>query len=181
MEVGHQELAAERLHEAKAGDGRAFDELLAPVLGPAFRLAITMLKDRAAAEDAVQEAAFRAWRKLDQLRPGADLLPWFLAIVANECRSARRSGWWRVIRSWEVTPSALPDPSDAAVADRLDLDAALDRLPKQHLLALTLYYHLDLPIDEVARVLRCSRGAARVRIHRALRALRLRIVIEVDG
>jgi hypothetical protein len=38
--------AAERLHRAKAGDGRAFGELLAPHLDPAFRLALTMLKDK---------------------------------------------------------------------------------------------------------------------------------------
>jgi RNA polymerase sigma-70 factor (ECF subfamily) len=181
MEVGQRVPAADPLREAKAGDAGAFEALLAPVLDTAFRLAITMLNDRAAAEDAVQEAALRAWRKLGQLRPGADPRPWFLTIVANECRSTRRSGWWRVVRSGEALPGPLPDPSYGAVTDRVDLDAALDRLPKQHLLALTLYYHLDLPIDEVARVLGCSRGAARVRIHRALRALRPGFVMEGDA
>jgi len=46
------------------------------------------------------------------------------------------------------------------------------------LLALSLYYHLDLPIEEVARVLGCSTGAARQRIHRALEALRPALAIE---
>ena len=50
---------ADLLRRAVAGDGRAFDELLAPVLDPAFRLAMTMLNDRSAAEDAVQEAALK--------------------------------------------------------------------------------------------------------------------------
>ena len=50
---------ASSLERAKAGDGRAFEELLAPVLDPAFRLAMTMLKDRTAAEDVVQDAAFK--------------------------------------------------------------------------------------------------------------------------
>ena len=59
-----------------------------------------------------------------------------------------------------------------------DLDAALDALPRRHLLALSLYYHLDLPIEEVARVLGCSTGAARQRIHRALEALRPALAIE---
>jgi DNA-directed RNA polymerase specialized sigma24 family protein len=49
------------------------------------------------------------------------------------------------------------------------------------LLALTLYYHLDLPIDEVARVLGCSAGGARQRVHRALVALRPGIAVEVDA
>ena len=173
-------LAADRFRRAIAGDGSAFAELLAPVLDPGFRLAMTMLKDRSAAEDAVQEAALKSWRKLDRFRYGADLRPWFLAIVANECRTVRRSRWWHVLR---FDDAALPEPaaaSERAWADRIDLDEALDRLPKHHLLALTLYYQLDLPIEEVARVLGCSTGAAKQRVHRALVAVRPGMAMEVD-
>ena len=141
---------------------------------------MTMLKDRNAAEDAVQEAALKSWRKLDRFRYGADLKPWFLAIVANECRTARRSRWWQVIRSDDVEPLGQASVSEGGWADSIDLNAALDRLPKHHLLTLTLYYHLDLPIEEVASVLGCSTGAARQRIHRALAALRPVMVLEVD-
>ena len=179
--MSEEPLAADRLRRARAGDGPAFAELLAPALDPAFRLAMTMLKDRSAAEDAVQEAALKSWRKLDRFRHGADIRPWFLAIVANECRSARRSRWWHVIG---LDDAGAPEPeiaAEGAWADRIDLDSALDRLPKHHLLTLTLYYHLDLPIEEVAKVLECSIGGARQRIHRALVALRIGMVLEVDG
>jgi RNA polymerase sigma-70 factor (ECF subfamily) len=169
---------AQQLARARAGDGRAFEELLAPLVDPAFRLAMTMLKDRAAAEDAVQEAALKAWRNLDRFRAERSIRPWFLAIVANECRSVRRGRWWGVQRLAEV---ALGAAREDRWADRIDLDAALDRLPPHHLEVLSLYYHLDLPIDEVARVLGCSEGAARQRIHRALAALRPGMTLEVDG
>ena len=46
---------------------------------------------------------------------------------------------------WSDRREARPD-------ELLDLAAGLERLPYRHLLALSLYYHLDLPIDEVARV-----------------------------
>ena len=166
------------LRRALAGDGDAFGELLGPVLDPAFRLAMTMLKDRTAAEDAVQEAAFKAWRRLDRFRAGSELRPWFLAFVANECRTTRRSRWWQVMRANVAAVAAAPAQRDWA--ERVDLDAALDQLPKHHLLALTLYYHLDLPIEEVARVLGCSTGAARVRVHRALAALRPGLTAEAN-
>jgi RNA polymerase sigma-70 factor, ECF subfamily len=169
---------ARDIEAAKAGDGQAFGRLLAPVLDPAFRLAMTMLKDRAAAEDAVQEAALKAWRRLSGFRTDAPLRPWFLAIVANECRSTRRRRWWHVLRLSEVAHDSTPPDR---WAERMDLDAALDRLPREHLLALTLYYHLDLPIEEVARVFGCSENAARQRIHRALSALRPGLVLEVNG
>ena len=170
----------ERLERAKAGDGRAFGELLAPALDSAFRLAMTMLNDRGAAEDAVQEAALKAWRNLAGFRPGNDLRPWFLAIVANECRTARRGQWWGVMRLPDLARVRGQAAPDQGWADRLDLDAALDRLPRHHLLALTLYFHLDLPIEEVARVLGCSSGGARQRVHRALAALRPAMSMEVD-
>jgi RNA polymerase sigma-70 factor, ECF subfamily len=162
------------LVRAKGGDSQAFEELLTPVLEVGFRLAMTMLNDRGIAEDAVQEAALKAWRNLGRLRAESPLRPWFLTVVANECRSMRRARWWRVVR----LPGLLA-PTGAADAEiRLDLAAALDRLPSRHLLPLSLYYHLDLPIAEVARVLGCSEGAARVRIHRSLALLRPAMKLE---
>ena len=154
-----------------------FGELLERVLDPAFRLAMTMLNDRTAAEDAVQEAALKAWRHRARFRPDSELRPWFLTIVANECRSARRTRWWRVLPFPGVARERRPDRID----ERIDLNAALDRLPRRHLLAVTLYYHLDLPIEEVARVLGCSENAARQRIHRALVELRPSMALEVDA
>jgi RNA polymerase sigma-70 factor (ECF subfamily) len=125
----------------------------------------------------VQEAAVKAWRNLAKFRPGAEMRPWFLAIVANECRTARRSRWWKVLRVPDVVAPRRPD----RLEERFDLDAALDRLAPQHLLVLSLYYHLDLSIDEVANVLGCSEGAARQRLHRALVALRPSMLAEADA
>lgn len=162
---------------AKAGDSRAFEALLDPVLEPAFRLAMVMLRDRPAAEDALQEAALKAWRHLGRFRPDTEFRPWFLAIVANECRSARRS-------RRPLLPLDLLLPRAVAAPDaegRIDLAAGLERLHRRHLLPLTLYYHLDLPIAEVARSLGCSENAARVRIHRALRALHPLLALQPDG
>lgn len=82
------------VQEAKSGDTTAFEILLDPLLESGYRLACGMLHDHYAAEDAVQEAALKAWRKLRQLRDGTEMRPWFLGIVANECRSTRRSRWW---------------------------------------------------------------------------------------
>ena len=153
-----------------------FADVLETVLDPAFRLAMTMLNDRTAAEDAVQEAALKAWRGWARFRPGAEMRPWFLSIVANECRSARRARWWRVVRFPELRAAPRADRLD----ERLDLDTALGRLAPHHLLALSLYYHLDLPIEEVARVLGCSENAARQRLHRALNALRPAMALKAD-
>ncbi len=169
------------LSRAKAGDRLAFDELLLPLLEPGFGLAMTMLKDRGEAEDAVQEAALTMWRKLGRFRIGANPRPWFLAIVANRCRTARRSRWWNVLRLNDLAWIRREETLEDRLNDRIDLNAALEQLPRHQLVALTLYYHLDLPIEEVAEVLGCSPIAARQRIHRAISAIRPGMTLEVDG
>ena len=68
---------------AGAASAGSFDELLGPLLEPAYLLAAAMLGDRSLAEDAVQEASLKAWRKIDSVRDPGALRSWFLSIVAN--------------------------------------------------------------------------------------------------
>ena len=137
---------------------------------PAYRLAYGMLRDRQDAEDAVQDAALKAWRHRQTFREGADLKPWFFAIVANQCRSSRRSRWTRWLRS-----SALiiePDQPKQDVDADLDLRRALSSLGHEDRLVLVLRYYMDLPFEEIAATLGISDQAARSRTHRAVRRLR---------
>jgi RNA polymerase sigma factor (sigma-70 family) len=160
---------------ARAGDPVAFEELLAPLLLPAHKLAFTMLAQREAAEDAVQDASLKAWKAIGTLRAeGGDVRPWFLAIVANQCRSARRR-WWHVRPGSDDIDEAVSPPSQRAerlTAEAIDLRRAVARLSREKRLVLALVYWLDLPFDEVARVLGVSEVAARSRLRRAVLALR---------
>jgi RNA polymerase sigma-70 factor, ECF subfamily len=145
----------------------AFELAIAPLVEPGLRLAYSMLGDRWEAEDAVQESIAKAWRKQRQLREGSPVRPWFLAIVANQCRNMRRTPWFRTLRTADSPrPTAEPD------LDRVDLERAVDRLPPHDRLAIFTYFYLDLPIDEVAAVLGVSPSAARGRIYRACKRLR---------
>jgi RNA polymerase sigma factor (sigma-70 family) len=149
----------------------AFGAQLETVLDAAHRLATVMLRDRSAAEDAVQEAALKAWRKQGQLRGGAEgFRGWFLSIVANECRMARRTRWWNVIRFAE--PPEQAGPVDEVRVTSSDLRDAVLRLDPADRAALFCFFYLDLPMEEVGRVLGVSPSAARSRVYRAARRLR---------
>jgi RNA polymerase sigma-70 factor (ECF subfamily) len=163
--------------QAVGGDTDSFSALIEPLLGPAYRLAAVMLADRSAAEDAVQEASIKAWRKLRQLRGDqGSLRPWFLSIVANECRMTRRKRWWSVLKLAEMPPSsAAGDQRDDASSD---LKSALLRLSPDERLPLVLHFYLDLPLDEVARALGVSPAAAKSRIYRAAHKLRSDLTLE---
>lgn len=145
-----------------------FEAELRPLIPQALRLATGMLVDGAAAEDAVQEAALLAWQRQGNRREGTDLGPWFLGIVANRCREARRGRWLRVLKLAEPRPAASSAPADDA-AQSLDVRRALQNLPHQERLPLVLRFYLDLPMAEVAAVLGCSLEAAKSRVRRALR------------
>src|SRR6266576_2869870 len=95
------------------------------------------------------------------------LRPWFLSIVANECRMSRRTRWWSVIKLADVL-----EPETPAAETYTDLHSALLKLSPDERLPLVLHFYLDLPLDEVARTLRVSTSAAKSRIYRAAKRLR---------
>jgi RNA polymerase sigma-70 factor (ECF subfamily) len=140
------------------------------VLEPGYRLACGMLNDPQAAEDAVQEAAFKAWRKLNQLRERDALRPWFLSIVANECRNVRRSRWRSVLK-WADVESAEVDSEDSALRG-LEVRDALRSLDRRTRLVLVLRWYLDLQLDEIAAITRTSPHAVESRLYRGLEKLR---------
>ena len=150
-------------------DAAGFEAAVRPLLAPALRVAYSMLGDRWEAEDAVQEAVTKAWRKLGQHRGATPFRGWFLAIVVNECRNVRRRRWFRTLRLPSMTRTT-PDPESGI--EHLDLERAFDRLPATDRQALFLYFYLDLPVDEVAAIIGTSPAAAKGRIYRACRRLR---------
>jgi RNA polymerase sigma-70 factor (ECF subfamily) len=158
----------ELVERSLAGDRSAFEELIAPLVEPGYRLACGMLLDRDEAEDAVQEATLKAWLKLASFRTGADPRPWFLTIVANHCRDVRRSRWWSVLRGIDAERQAPAED----LARGVDLRRALAGLPVPDRALLVLHYYLDLPLEEAARVLGVSPAAAKSRLYRVLRRLR---------
>ena len=76
-------------------DDSAFETLLEPLLPNAYELAFAVLRDCAAAEDAVQEGAVREWRSFGRLRDQSKVRQWFLKIILNQCRATMRTRWWR--------------------------------------------------------------------------------------
>jgi RNA polymerase sigma-70 factor (ECF subfamily) len=148
----------------------AFDELVAVHMEAAYRVALAILRDPDEARDAVQDAAFKAWRSFGQLRDGRSARPWFLSIVANQCRSVRRRHWWSVIRLPEIDRTSAEFESASAAGT--DLKQALARLSPDERLPLFLFFYLDLPMEEVAVVLGLSAAGAKTRVYRAARKLR---------
>jgi RNA polymerase sigma-70 factor (ECF subfamily) len=160
---------------AKAGDRGAYERLLAESTRSASRLAYALLQDRSQAEDAMQEAALRAWRRLGNLRENRRFQPWFMGIVANQCREIRRGHWWHIAQLPDSAPGRGVDES--AWLEGEDLRRAIGQLPFDQRAAVLLHFHLDMPLAEVAASLGVSTSGAKKRINRALKRLRPAIAV----
>jgi RNA polymerase sigma-70 factor (ECF subfamily) len=163
---------ADLIERARNGDRGAFDALVGPLIDTAFRLAYGLLHDQGAAEDAVQEAAFKAWRKLGNLRPCTPLRPWFLAIVANQSRTTLRGRWWRVLTLESFDGQLASRTFEDGIVRGADLRRAIRGLSQDHRLAVVLHYYLDLPLEEVAAITGVPVGTVKSRLHRAVAQLR---------
>jgi RNA polymerase sigma-70 factor (ECF subfamily) len=165
----------ETLTHLMAPDGApdaSFDALIWPLVEPAFRLALAMLGDWHEAEDAVQEATVKAWRGAGGLRAPVALRSWYLAIVANQCRSVRRGRWFSLVRVADPSPPPEPGVDVEGLAMTSDLRRALRRLSPEDRSILLLVYGMDLSLAEAAASLGIGLAAAKSRAHRAVARLR---------
>jgi len=170
-------VAGQAANAVRPVNEQAFTDLLVPLVQPGYRLACAMLHDSQLAEDVVQEASLIAWRKIKRLDDRTRARAWFLGIVANECRNARRRRWWRAV-TFGVPPTlSVASGEDKWVSDA-DVRDALRRLSYEDQLVVSLYFYLDMPLDEVATVLGTKVEAARKRLYRAIHRMRPDLAVE---
>jgi RNA polymerase sigma-70 factor (ECF subfamily) len=163
---------------ARLGDIDAFEAMLEPAIPIGHRFACGLLHDASLAEDAVQEASVRAWRKLSHLRPDAPFLPWFLGIIARQCHDQIRGRWWGVVRQPQVdAPNA--EPLEERSVRTAFVRAALRKLATREREVLLLRLYLDLSWSDVAAAAGLTEAGARTRYYRALDRLRPLLGVEV--
>lgn len=121
---------------------------------------------RTDAEEIAQDAFVQALRHWPRIRKYDDPTAWLHQVATRLAISRGRRGQVarRVLRGLGArTEDAMDDSPD----DRLDLDAALARLPVDHRAVLLLHHVQDLSIAEVARTLGIPEGTVKSRLARA--------------
>lgn len=166
----------------KAGNERArrFRDVVLPCLDDAYTLAYFLMRDKADAEDAVQECYRRALRHFDNWR-GPAIKPWLLAIVRNVCyselaRRGRREAPADCERLAEQSfwqePQVLPDSEMVNRQQGAAIRQLVDSLPAQFREVIVLRGFEDMSYREIAEVAGVPLGTVMSRLARA-RALLL--------
>jgi len=136
-----------------------------------IRLAYVILGDQHAAEDVVQEAFCNLFRRWDRLPHTESLEHYVRASVVNACRSVLRRREVRGRRVLYELPAPSAEAAVLGVVERDDLIRAVDLLPRRQRETLVLRYYLDLPDDEIARLMGVNPSTVRSAAHRALNTL----------
>jgi RNA polymerase sigma factor (sigma-70 family) len=168
---------------AQRGNLDAFNALILHYQAQVYNLALHLLHDEAAADDAAQEAFISAYKALAKFR-GGSFRAWLLRIVSNACYDEMRRHKRRPTTSWddfgdmdeEANPHLVDDgPQPEQVTQQRELraflDRALSRLPEDQRMALMLVDQMGFSYQEVAETLRVRLGTVKSRLARARLAM----------
>jgi RNA polymerase sigma-70 factor (ECF subfamily) len=171
---------AELLERCKQGDEMAWNELVQSTHREVYTLCFRILGNADDAADATQDAYLKVWRGLGGFRGDALFSTWLYRVATNAALSKRRSRQRR--RSHESEPadevlaqiasSASVEEAAGARFEVRVLEKALASLPEMYRDAVVLRDVYGLSIGEIARQMKVSETAAKVRVHRGRKRLR---------
>lgn len=166
---------AELVRQARAGDKRAFVAIVSRYQATVCGIALGILGDFAASEDAGQEAFLSAWKRLNDLQDPTRLRAWLGQIARNAALRQLRGR-----RDHEALPEdpavedtqPAPDQSVASGEEAALVRAHLNRLPEKYRVPLVLYYREEQSVRTVAEALGISEDAVKQRLARGRELLR---------
>ena len=141
-----------------------FMEQIDALQGRLYRIALSILRNNADVQDALQETVLKAWEKQHTLRNEAYFATWVTRIAINVCKESLRKNK-RLVLMDEV-------PDTPVTQDGITLQMLLECLPEKLRLPLVLQYAEGMNTAEVAQAMHLTQTAVRSRIHRAKLILR---------
>ena len=145
-------------------DKETFSTLVHEQQRQLYRIAVSYTASSADAEDAMQEALLRAWKRRDTLRNPAYFGTWLNRILINECKTLLRK---RKLPTADLPNLAAPPPDEQAMA----LRTALFALPEKYRVPLVLNLLEGYTLREIAAMLSLPVGTVKTRIARAKQKL----------
>jgi RNA polymerase sigma-70 factor, ECF subfamily len=153
-----------------------FEALCMPFRTDIFRFVYWLCRDRALAEDVVQETLLRAWRSLDSLGDEQAARPWLLTIARRELARVFERKRLPIV---DLDVANEAEPESLAINDQHeveDMRRAILKLDVVHREALVLQVLLGYSTEEIARHLDISVAAVLTRLFRARQVLRQQLL-----
>jgi RNA polymerase sigma-70 factor (ECF subfamily) len=158
---------------AARGDREAFARLYRAHVNRVFTLCARILADDRAAEETTQDVFVRVWEKLPGFRGESAFTTWLHRIAVNVALTRRKAGAVRADR--ETLEGDFDDviaPHAPSVGDRIDLEAAIARLPLGARRIFVLHDVEGFTHEEIGAELGITSGGSKAQLHRARHLLR---------
>jgi len=182
---------ADRIERCRAGDERAYRELVARYSGQVYGLAMRMVRQAEDAEDLTQETFVRVFRALDRYDTSRPFEAWLFTIASRVCIDHIRKRRVRPISLHQADPltgeERLIEPEDPGLKpDELAshaeeehrTQALIDSLPPHYRIVVLLRHQHQRSYEEIAEALELPLGTVKARIHRARALLAQRLESE---
>ena len=167
------------IERLRAGDPRAFEELVRAYQHRVFGVAVRMLGNAAEAEDIAQEVFLRVHRSVREFRGDAKLSTWLYAITSRLCLNRLASAERRHSRAGSEALAEVPDGDSGGGLEREEVETALRQaiaaLPEERRIVVVLRDLEGLSYEEIARALDLEPGTVRSRLHRARMDLKAKL------
>ena len=168
---------ADVIAQVRRGDGNAFTVLVEAYQRPVYNLCYRMLGNAEDAEDASQEAFWRAYQGIGRYDMSRSFITWLLSIAAHYCIDLQRKRRVPItdieLLPEETLPDTIPDPEFAV--SQMEEDALLYKLlnglaPVDRA-AIIMRYWYSFSEVEIATALHLSQSAVKSRLFRARKLL----------
>jgi RNA polymerase sigma-70 factor, ECF subfamily len=153
-----------------AGDKERFADLVRAYQAKVLSLCVSLLRDRAEADDAAQEIFLKAYRGLSGFRRDSSFSTWIYRVAYRHCLDVLRSRKLRRAEPLEALPERA-DPASSAGEARVEVESVLSRLSPEYRLVLTLREVQGLTYEEIAACTGVSLDSVKARLRRAREAL----------
>lgn len=133
-----------------------------------YRYAYSVLQNQADAEDAVSEAATKAFVHLKDLKSTKKMKSWLFSILANTCKTMYvKRKQTEPLEEFELTAKECVN-----LETNMDLLSCVLELERRFREVVILYYFEDMKVGEIARILDVSEGTVKSRLSRAREKLK---------
>jgi RNA polymerase sigma-70 factor, ECF subfamily len=151
----------------------AFERIVREYQDRIYRLALSIMGEPAAAEEAAQDALVRIWKGLGGFRAEAQLSTWIYAITRNACLTALGRRGPKAVSLEEASALREAETRGNGWVRHRSTGAAdlLDRLPAKYRQVATLFYMQEKSYDEVALMLGLPVGTVKTYLFRARKTL----------
>jgi len=172
------------MEQYAGGNSEAFTRVYDAVAPRLFAFLLRQTRNRAQAEDLLQQTMLQVHRARDQFIPGAAVVPWAFAIARRFLIDSVRRGPREILNDGaelDVRAATSPRADDLVAASELAarIERTLAKLPEQQRTAFQLIKQEGLTFAEAAEVLGTTVAAVKLRAHRAYTAVRLELGSEI--